>query len=246
MRKQFEPPALTFGVSTSPLVAGDKVLVNVGAKGASVVAFNKDSGDVVWKSLDDGASYSSPILGGSGTVVFLTRLGVVVLTLEKGELVWRYPFQDKIAESSTTPVRIGNKLLISSITLGTALLGGGKSKLDKFWLNPDLTCYFSTPVLVGKDNVYLVTGSLSISPTSTLNCIDAQTGKPLWKKENVGKYHACLMRTGDNKLLMVEEAGNLVLIDPDPKQYRELCRSKILRHDLGASGAGRRQAVHSG
>ena len=50
MRKQFEPPALTFGVSTSPLVAGDKVLVNVGAKGASVVAFNKDSGDVVWKA----------------------------------------------------------------------------------------------------------------------------------------------------------------------------------------------------
>jgi hypothetical protein len=43
----------------------------------------------------------------------------------------------------------------------------------------------------------------------------------------VGKYHASLLRTGDQKLLMLEETGNLVLLDPDPKEYRELARAKI-------------------
>ena len=38
---------------------------------------------------------------------------------------------------------------------------------------------------------------------------------------------ASLMRTANNKILMLEEDGDLVLLDPDPKQYRELARAKI-------------------
>jgi outer membrane protein assembly factor BamB len=235
-RKMFQTPELKFGVATSPLVSGDLVLVNVGGKGASVVAFNKDTGDVVWKNLDDGASYSSPILFAKGKqVVFLTQKGVVSLTLDKGALLERFPFQDKLAESSTTPVKIGGKLLVSSITLGTALIELGNQK--PVWLNPALTSYFTTPAVVGKTHIYLVTGALAFNPSATLHCVDAQSGKSLWQKEKVGKYHACLMRTGDNKLLMVEEAGNLVLIDPDPAQYRELCRSKICGADTWAHPA---------
>jgi hypothetical protein len=79
---------------------------------------------------------------------------------------------------------------------------------------------------MGSEQVYLVTGSL-LGGQSTLHCIDANKGTSLWKKDGVGKYHASLLRTGDNKLLMVEEAGNLVLVDPDPAQYRELARTKI-------------------
>jgi hypothetical protein len=53
------------------------------------------------------------------------------------------------------------------------------------------------------------------------------TGKQLWKKEKVGKYHAALLRTGDNKLLMHSDTGELALIDPDAKEYRELARAKV-------------------
>ena len=59
--KDFAPPALFFGVACSPLVEGDNVYVNVGGKGASVVAFGKDDGKVAWQKLDDKASYSSGI-----------------------------------------------------------------------------------------------------------------------------------------------------------------------------------------
>jgi outer membrane protein assembly factor BamB len=36
-----------------------------------------------------------------------------------------------------------------------------------------------------------------------------------------------LLRTGDDKLLFLDDAGNLMLLQPDPKEYRELCRAKV-------------------
>ena len=64
--KKFAPPKLAFGVSCSPLMEGNAVLIAVGASGASVVAFNGEDGKVLWKSLDDPPSYSSGIAFGAG------------------------------------------------------------------------------------------------------------------------------------------------------------------------------------
>ncbi len=235
--KEFGATNLFFGMSCSPLVDGGRVLVNVGGKGASVVAFDKDTGKVVWKSRDDGASYSSPIVFGEGKerqVVFLTQQGLVSLNPADGSLFWKFPLIDKLFESSTTPIRAGETLLASSITFGSVGLQldtkDGKPEATQLWKNKDLTCYFSTPVPVGPDHIYMVTGNdpLAIFHQATLHCIEAKTGKDLWSKPKVvGKYHASLLRTGDNKLLMLEEAGNLVLLDPNPKEYRELARSKV-------------------
>src|SRR5262249_25463532 len=105
--KKFEAKNLFFGVSCSPLIDGNKVLVNVGGAGASIVAFDKTSSDVLWKSQDDKASYSSPIVFGKGKerqVVFLTQEGLVSLNPEDGSLFWRFPMKDKLFESSTTPI----------------------------------------------------------------------------------------------------------------------------------------------
>jgi outer membrane protein assembly factor BamB len=239
--KEFKAPRLFFGASCSPLVEKDAVLINVGGKGASVVAFAKDKGNVLWKSEDDGASYSSPIGFGKGDarqVIFLTQQGLVSLNPGNGELRWRFPLKDLLLESSTTPVRAGDLLIASSITVGSVGVNmetkDGKPSVEQKWKNADLTCYFSTPVAVG-DHLYMVVGvnPLTINPlkkvktSASLRCIDSRTGKELWKKPDVGTYHATLLRTGDNKLLMLEEAGDLVLVDPNPEEYRELARSKI-------------------
>ena len=47
------------------------------------------------------------------------------------------------------------------------------------------------------------TGRLLPPPVSTLQCVDAATGKVLWRRERTGRYHAALLRTGDNKLVPV-------------------------------------------
>jgi outer membrane protein assembly factor BamB len=235
--QDFSTKNLFFGMSCSPLVDAGHVLVNVGGKGASIVAFDSASGNVVWRSLDDRASYSSPILLGKGSdrqVIFLTQHGLVSLNPADGALYWRFPLVDKLLESSTTPVLSGDVLLASSITYGSLGLRlgvkEGKPNAGELWQNPELTCYFSTPVPVGRDQIYLVTGTKppAVFSEAKLHCVETSTGKDLWPQPKVvGKYHASLLRTGDNKLLLLEEAGNLVLLDPDPREYRELARARI-------------------
>jgi outer membrane protein assembly factor BamB len=231
--KQYQAANLFFGVSGSPIVEGRLVLVNVGGKGASIVAFDKNTGKEVWKTLDDKASYSSPIAVGNGDarqVIFLTAAGLAAVAPKDGKELWQFPFQDALFESSTTPVLAGDTLIASSITLGSVGLKLTGTKAEKLWENDALTCYFSTPVAVGKEHVYLVTGTKppALKTEATLHCIEAATGKKLWTRKNkVGTYHASMLRTGDNKLLLLEEPGNLALFDPDPKGYRELARAKI-------------------
>lgn len=229
--KTFDAKNLFFGASCSPLVDGNFVYVNVGGKGASLVAFEKDTGKTAWKTLDDKASYASPNLfkqGNGRQLVFLTAANLVAVDPQDGKKIWEYPFKDALSESSTTPVRAGDMLIGSSITLGSVGLKMDGDKVEKTWQEPGLTCYFSTPVAAGKD-LYLVTGTKppALVTKATLRCIDPATGKGRWTRDNVGKYHASLTRTGDGKLLLVEEGGALVLVDPDPTEYKELARTKI-------------------
>jgi outer membrane protein assembly factor BamB len=140
---------------------------------------------------------------------------------------------DSLKESSSTPLRAGGFLVASSITFGAVGLKLGdksdKPSVKEAWKNPDLTSYFSTPIAVGDDYVYIVTGTKppSFAVQATLHCIETKTGKALWQKPKVGKYHASLLRTADDKLLMLEDGGTLALLDPNPRKYRELARAKV-------------------
>jgi outer membrane protein assembly factor BamB len=238
--EKYKPGKLYFGASCSPLIDGNKLFMNIGGKGTSLIAFNKDDGSEMWRSLDDNPSYSSPILFGEGAnrqLVFLTQAGLVSVHPDDGKLHWRSPLRDLLLESSTTPVRVGDTLIGSSITIGTVALELKKDAAgaEQRWKNPELTSYFSTPIALGK-HLYLVTGTNPLAalnplakkkPGATLHCVDLETGKSLWNRPNVGQYHASLMRTGDDKLLLLEEGGDLVLLKPDAKEYRELCRAHI-------------------
>jgi outer membrane protein assembly factor BamB len=233
--KTFGAANLFFGVSGSPLVEGEKVLLNVGAQGASVVAFDRKTGEVAWKSGDDPASYSSGVtvdLAGQRQAVFLTGKGVVALDPANGHRLWDYPFTDKLNESSSTPIKVDGRLLVSTIMSGSVALEVTKMadvpSVKEVWKDPNLTCYFSTPLPVGKEHVYLVTGSSNpLNAVATLHCADVKSGKVLWSRPKVGKYHAALIRTGDDKLLMLQDSGMLVLLEPNGKEYKELARAKV-------------------
>lgn len=235
-RKEFKPASLVFGTACSPIVEGGRVVLNVGAKGASVVAFDKDKGSVAWKSLDDPPSYSSGIAlgeGGDRQVVFLTQQGLRSLNPADGKTVWQFPLRDKLNESSTTPVMAGDLLLASSISYGMVGLKlekkGASFEAKPVWQNPKLTCYFSTPIPVGKKHVYVVTGQLSFTPVSSLHCVEVDTGKILWTVPKIGKYHAAMLRTADDNLLLLTDLGDLILFQPDPTGFKELARSKVVR-----------------
>ncbi|HEV8060608.1 MAG TPA: PQQ-binding-like beta-propeller repeat protein [Gemmataceae bacterium] len=233
--EEFKAARLVFGSAVSPLVEGGKVYVMAGGKGGVIAAYDAGTGKLVWSEKKDQASYSSPIAIGQGAdreIIFLAQSGIVALSPTDGTVLWRAPLVDGLMETSSTPAICGDVLLASSITFGA--MGLDLKKEDgkqgkKLWTNPALTCYFATPVAVGTDHFYVVTGTKppARNMVATLQCVEAKTGKLLWKRPNVGKYHASLMCTGDDKLLMLEESGDLVLLQADPKEYRELSRTKV-------------------
>ncbi len=233
--KEFKAANLFFGVSTSPVIVGDKLLVMVGGPDASIVALDKQTGKTQWRSGSDKASYASPLvtphtgekryeLG-----LFLTQQALVALDPADGKVFWQFPMKDLLSESSTTPARCGDVLFASSVTFGSVGLKlvtkQAEPAFEQLWKAPELTCYFSTPVALA-EHFYAVTGKLPPFASADLHCVEAATGKVLWTRKKVGAYHGTVMLARD-RLLLLEEAGDLVLIEPNPKEYRELARSKV-------------------
>jgi outer membrane protein assembly factor BamB len=186
---------------------------------------------MLWKNGTDRASYASPILTMQGTQklgLFLTQQGVVAIDPKDGAQVWKFPLVDRLNESSTTPVRIGDVVFASSVTYGSVGLKlttkDGKPAQERLWKN-NLNCYFATPVAHG-EHLYAVFVTGLVNPAAELHCLDPLTGKSLWSRPNVGKYHATALLAKD-RLLLLEEGGDLVLIDPNPKEYKELARAKV-------------------
>lgn len=229
--KDYHAPNLFFGFSSSPLVVGNLLLVMVGGPEASLIALDKATGKQVWQTGKDRASYSSPILvqhGRQELVVLLTAAGLLAVKPEDGTQVWFTPLRDLLNESATTPIKVGDCLLASSVTFGMLAARmtevAGQPGVERKWHNPRLTCYFGTPVAVG-DWVFVVTGRVT-PPQADLHCVNPATGEIRWTKAKVGSYHATLLRVRD-RLLMLEENGHLVLIQPDATQYVELARERI-------------------
>lgn len=230
---------LFFGVSTSPLLVDDGnrrlLVVMVGAPNASLVALDPDTGKTVWKSGSDPASYSSPLLAemaGRKLIIALTARHLAAIDPNTGTWLATYPFADKLNETAATPVVQGDRVFVSSITNGGTLLQlqekDDKLVWKEIWKNSQLSCYFSTPVAM-KRYLYLVTGHL-LPPVATLRCVEFSSGKIVWSREGaaevVGKYHASLVLASD-KLLVLQEDGTLVLVEPSSHAYKELARARI-------------------
>ena len=147
------------------------------------------------------------------------------------------PFEGKVGqliESSATPLVVGDTVIGSTVTGGSIAVKAtekdGKFSTETAWFVKKLTCYFSTPVVVG-EHLYMINGAATLSnPTITLRCVELKTGKVAWEKADVGKYHAAVVRcgpAGKEQLLMLDDKGHLTLFAADAKGYKELARSKV-------------------
>jgi outer membrane protein assembly factor BamB len=220
-------------------VAGNRVLVAVGGKGSAVAAFDTSNGELAWKALDGPISTGSPILHLNRAkkgmalleAVFVNGRSLVALNPFDGEVSWEFPLSDEPLGTSPSPVVAGDILLASSIKAGGVGVklthADEKTTATGAWKNADLTGYFCTPVVCGKDYLYTVTSTLLPQPTSTLRCIEVKSGKEAWKQGDVGTFSAGLLRVADNRLLVLDDKGVLRLVEHDPKSYRELAKAQV-------------------
>ena len=228
-----------FGAACSPLVMGDKVLVNVGAKGAGAVCFNTADGKELWKSTDDGASYSSPVaaeIDGKPAAVFLTRAGLRVLDPAGGKSLYDFPFRprDNNSVQAATPlVKDGEIFLTASYATGGVLLGAKKGELTELWSNDkSLSSQYTTPVRVG-DYLYGTHGRADTGATH-LRCVEWKTGAVKWSEMRFGV--ASLIAV-DGGLLALTESGELVRFDASPDGYKERARAALLTKPTRAAAA---------
>jgi outer membrane protein assembly factor BamB len=215
-----------WGISESPLLAGNSVIVTPGGSGASVVALDKTKGDLIWKSQSDPAAYSSPLAvdaGGKRTVVVFTARGVMGLDLKSGEFQWRY---DKVANRTAniaTPIVHGNYVFLSSdYGTGCALLkiepGPSGVTASEVYFNRDMRNHYSTSVLVG-DYVYGFSSGI-------LTAMKLLTGEVAWRNRSVGKGSVAY---AEGKLYAMSEDGVVGLIEATPESYKEKSRFEINR-----------------
>jgi len=228
-----------FGVACSPVVAGGKLLVNVGGKGAGIVAFDPATGKEVWKATDDAASYSSPTVaevGGKTLALFLTREGLVALDPETGKVAYTHPWRPRLNESvnAATPLAWkGDIFLTVSYGTGAVLLRPKGTDLEEVWASDKaMSCQYNTPVRVG-DYLYGSHGRVDAKAVE-LRCVEWKTGAVKWARP---KFGPATLIAVDGGLLALTEAGDLVRFDASPDALTERARATILGSPVRAAPA---------
>lgn len=229
LNREFEIPTMT--CRASPLIEGDLLILFTGARpGASMMALDKQNGSVVWKALDESLLNSSPIvitIAGKRQLVAWTGESVIALDPATGVTLWREPLVTNSNYGTATPVFHANRLLVSGL-----MLEFRESQSIPVVLWPADTKPFkqrilsntSTP-LFRDDYVY------SALSTGHFVCLDAATGRELWKTDKVTKpksgasIHIC--STGDFACLFTDE-GTLVLAHLAPAGYQEISRAHLI------------------
>jgi outer membrane protein assembly factor BamB len=213
-----------FGVGATPLLEGDRLIINVGGKttGAGIVAVSIKDGKTLWKATSDGASYATPtaaMIHGKRHVFVLTEAGLVDVNPADGNVRWSVPFRSKLHESvnATSPLVVGDVVMVSA-TYGSGALAlriNADGTQKQLWKARVPDSHFSNLIAV-EGNVYGFLGRHESN--AELFCCDLETGKIRWRVETpLGRGQ--LLRVGD-KFIGWGERGCLAAFDVNPKDLK--------------------------
>lgn len=218
--------------AASPLVEGNLVYVAGGGPGEALLAFDKDDGHVVWKGQDDLMTQSTPVattILGERQVIFFTQKGLVSVVPKTGVVLWRFPFK-YTTSTAMSPVVCGD-IVYCSAAYGVGSSACKITKTDagfaaaEIWHDPAnvLSSHWVTPVF-SDGYLYGITGQSKFG-AAPLVCVEVATGKVMWSQPGFGPGGCTLV--GGN-VLVLNDAGDLVLVKATPASYQETARSHIL------------------
>lgn len=219
--RQFDTPLPGFGFVCSPLLHGDFVFVQAGA---ALTKIDKRTGKVLWRSLQEGtttydSAFSSPYptrIDGVEQLLVQTRTRLAGVDLDSGEVLWQQEIPAFRGMNILTPTVVGDSIFTASYGGSAVLLSprrsGDKWTVTETWRNK-VQGYMSSPV-VYDGHIYLHLRN------QRFVCIDAQTGKTSWTTTPFGQYWS-MVASGD-KMLALDERGELLLIRAEPDKYEQL------------------------
>jgi outer membrane protein assembly factor BamB len=235
---RFSTPKPDFGYASSPLIDGDFLYTQAAN---SVVKLKRSTGETVWRALEGASNigdimergaFSSPFIArvaGKRQLLVGTRLHMAGVDLDTGKTLWMQPVPNFRGMNILTPTVWGDHVFTSTHQNDTYLYKieqkDGVFTSREVWRNK-AKGYMSSPVIIG-DFAYLHLGN------QRFTCIDLRTGESKWTTTPYGQYWSMALR-GD-KILALDERGQLLLIRPNPEQFelldsRELTKSPAWAH----------------
>jgi outer membrane protein assembly factor BamB len=211
-----------WGYAGSPLIEKDWVLSEVGGpNGASVVAFDKRTGAVIWKQGNDRAGYSSLIAfdhGGERCLAQFSADHLIGRRMKDGSELWRVPWKTDYGVNAATPVVDGDELFISSgYNYGCALLRVTSTGAAEVWRNKNMRNHVNSCVRVN--------GFLYGYDEGELKCLEWKTGAVRWATRDYGKGS---LMVADGKLILYGQNGKLGTAEVSPDGYKPISSFQAL------------------
>ncbi len=229
---------ILWGMSGSPLVIGDRVIVTPGGgAGRALVAYDADDGRELFSGGDDPSAYSSPAqVDLAGQKQFLSFNGAGLRGFdEQGQPLWLHAW---LTQGESQRVNVAQPIVVqdfdpASHDAGYVLISSGYgmgaallriSREDDTWRTEEV--WRSKQLKAKMSNFVVHDGFVYGLDNGILTCLDARTGKRNWKRGRYG--HGQLLLVGD-VLLIQAESGEVVLAAANPESYQEWSRLAALQ-----------------
>lgn len=220
LRTEFGGKPGIWAYAESPLVDGDAVVVSPGGESATMVALNKKTGAVIWKSAvpdGDPAGYASAIVvqaGGRKQYVQFLSKGLVGVDAKTGEFLWRYKEVVKGMAQIPTPVARGGYVYGGAMEIGGGLVhikaAGDGVVAEQVYFARGLPSNIGGSVLI--DDVLYGTAA------EGLVAVEFTTGQIRWQAEGIGSGSIAY---ADGRLYVHGANGQVALVEATPEVYRE-------------------------
>jgi outer membrane protein assembly factor BamB len=218
--QKFRGSVPPWGISESPLIDGERVIVMPGGRDGSLVALNKADGALVWKSGTEPAGYSSAVIGefeGVRQVVAMNADAVVGVRADNGQHLWRYTEVSNQTANIATPIVHDGRVFVSTeYESGGALLKVGAKSASQVYFTRNMRNHYSTSVLLD--------GVLYGFNSSILTAMRFDNGEVLWRHRSVGKGS---LAYADKHLYVLGEDAVLALVEARSDEYREVSRFSL-------------------
>lgn len=212
-----------WGFAGSVLVHDKLILLNAGSAG---MALEKDSGKVVWKSGDEEAGYSTPVpfqRDGEWLLMLSSGTAFKAVNLQTGKVLWEQRWITRYGVNAADPIVAGNQVFLSSgYNKGGALLEMSDTAAKEVWRNKNMRNQLNSCVLID-GHLYGIDGDTTTA--ATLRCVELKTGDSRWSFEGVG---CGALMAADAKLIVLSEAGELLVGPASPKGFTPTARARVL------------------
>ena len=213
-----------YGRSNSPLIAGDLLIIpaggNPGERIASLAAFDKRTGEMIWEAGERQISFSSPrlaTLAGVEQILIVNEDTMSGHDPATGTVLWETPWPGKTSAnasaSQAVPVPPDRVFVSKGYGEGSKLVRlsarpDGCCDVTEVWREPRVLRTKFTQVVIRGRHVYGLSDG-------TLECAALESGERIWKEGRYG--HGQILGAGD-LLLILSESGELSLVEPTPDE----------------------------